>query len=74
MVTNVDPAKKKNSSKIDKRNYTYRKLFSEILRQWNRFWTKRPSKPVEYELTGQNCVARTFTSVVRDMTAAKTDG
>ena len=40
----------------------------EILRQWNRFWTKKPSKFVEYELTGQNCVARTFTSSVKDMT------
>ena len=47
---------------------TYRNLFSKILRQSNRNWTKSPSKFVEYELIGQNCLARTFTSIVRDVT------
>lgn len=55
-----------DSGKVDTGN-TYRKLFTETLRQYNRDWTKRSTKPVEYKLIGQNCVARAFTSVVSDM-------
>ena len=29
---------------------------------------KRPSKPVEYALIGQNCVAGTLAPIMRDMT------
>ena len=48
---------------------TYRKLFKETLRQWNRSWTKIHSKPVACELvSSQNCVAKTFASILRDMT------
>ena len=34
---------------------------------------KRPTKSVEYELIGQNFVARTFTSIVRDMIQKQMD-
>lgn len=37
----------------------YCKLFSE---------TKRPTKPVEYQLIGQNCMASTYTYILEDMT------
>lgn len=33
---------------------TKQKSFSKKLRQSNRNWTRRPIKPVEYELVGQN--------------------
>ena len=53
---------------------TYRQFFREILKWWSRNWTKRLSKPVEYELFCQNCVALTFTTVTKDMIQKKTDG
>ena len=52
---------------------TYCKLFSAILRQWNRNWMTRRSKPVEYELVSQNCVSRTFPSTVMNMTQSQMD-
>lgn len=66
----------KNQTKIRinfSQQTTYCKLFSAILRQWNRNWTKRRSKPVEYELVGQNCVVRTFTYTIRNITQKQMD-
>lgn len=42
----------------------YCKLFNE---------TKRPTKPVEYQLIGQNCMASTCTYILEDMTQKQMD-
>ena len=66
----------KNQTKIRvnfSQQTTYCKLFSAILREWNRNWTKRRSKPVEYELVGQNYMVRTFTYTIRNITQKHLD-
>ena len=47
---------------------TKQKSFSKKLWQSNRNRTRRPIKPVEYELVGQNWSAKTLTLIVRNAT------